>query len=336
MKVSIIITSYNYGAFLGEAIDSALGQTHTDTEVIVVDDGSRDNSAEIINGYGDRIIPVFRENGGQCASFNTGFELCHGDVVILLDADDILTPSAVARQVEHFQDPDVVKSCGFMEIIDADGNRSGDLLPSSLGSSGDYLEINLQNGPNIYQSSFTSCNAWSRSFLEKIMPLPENDLLGSDGYLTAIEWLFGRIAFIHEAIALYRFHGDNKGPMNFSFDTAYMKKRVRRWDYRNQFAEMRAGKLGYRINRGQFWKQRNWRLNLMSYTLGLLGENDNTPSLWTLASSPFQRHSGTPWKSASVALLMSLVWLLPGKQAIGLARYLLTSRLYGTVKLSQQ
>jgi glycosyltransferase involved in cell wall biosynthesis len=150
MKVSIIITNYNYGAYLVEAIDSALDQTHDDTEVIVVDDGSQDNSAEIIKGYGDRIIPIFRENGGQCASLNTGFRKCQGDVVILLDADDILMPSAVERHLERFQDPDVVKSCGYMEIIDIDGNRSGELLPASLGRSGDYLYINLENSPNLY------------------------------------------------------------------------------------------------------------------------------------------------------------------------------------------
>jgi len=336
MKVSIIITSYNYGAFLGEAINSALDQTHADTEIIVVDDGSLDNSAEIINSYGGRITPIFKENGGQCSSFNTGFEKSQGDVVILLDADDRLMNTAAARHVEHFRDPDVVKSCGYMEITDIDGNRSGDLLPASLGRSGDYLEISLRNGPNTYQSSFTSGNAWSRSFLEKIMPLPEGDLIGPDGYLTAVEWLFGRIAFIHDVIGLYRFHGNNKGPMNFRFDANYMNNRLQRWECRTQYAEMWASRLGYKVRQKEFYKQRNWRLSLMSYTLGLLGENDKPPSFWALAFSPFQRHGGLPWKSISVSFLLSLIRILPRKQALGLAHYLLTSRLYRCVEVPQQ
>jgi glycosyltransferase involved in cell wall biosynthesis len=67
--VSVIINNYNYGRFLGEAIDSVLNQTYQRTETIVVDDGSTDNSREIIAGYGDRIIPVLKANGGQ----NSGF-----------------------------------------------------------------------------------------------------------------------------------------------------------------------------------------------------------------------------------------------------------------------
>jgi len=72
ITVSIIIDNYNYGRFLGEAIDSALAQTYPHVEVIVVDDGSTDNSREVIAKYGDRIIPVLKENGGQASAFNAG------------------------------------------------------------------------------------------------------------------------------------------------------------------------------------------------------------------------------------------------------------------------
>ena len=90
--VSILINNYNYAQYLSQAIDSALGQTYTNTEIIVVDDGSTDNSREIINSYGNQIISVLKENGGQASAINAGFAASKGDIICLLDADDIFLP----------------------------------------------------------------------------------------------------------------------------------------------------------------------------------------------------------------------------------------------------
>src|SRR5437764_4532232 len=93
-QVSIIISSYNYARFLGAAIDSALAQTYPHCEVIVVDDGSTDESRDILASYGTRIVPVFKENGGQASSMNAGVRASKGDVLIFLDSDDLLFPAA--------------------------------------------------------------------------------------------------------------------------------------------------------------------------------------------------------------------------------------------------
>src|SRR5262249_8062926 len=106
---SIIINNYNYGRFLNDAINSALAQSYPNVEVIVVDDGSTDNSREIIAGYGDRIVPVLKENRGQPSAFNAGFATSGGDVILFLDSDDALLPTAVERAVGLFQNPGVVK-----------------------------------------------------------------------------------------------------------------------------------------------------------------------------------------------------------------------------------
>src|SRR4051812_4883990 len=82
--VSIIIDNYNYARYLPDAIDSALGQTYRPIEVIVVDDGSSDGSREIIIAYGDRLLPVFKANGGQASAFNAGLASCQGEIVIFL------------------------------------------------------------------------------------------------------------------------------------------------------------------------------------------------------------------------------------------------------------
>src|ERR1019366_4357461 len=95
--VSILINNYNYGRFLRDAIDSALNQTYSNIEVIVVDDGSTDSSREIIATYEKRIIPVLKANGGQASAFNAGFAASKGDWVYLLDSDDLFNAKKVER-----------------------------------------------------------------------------------------------------------------------------------------------------------------------------------------------------------------------------------------------
>src|SRR5260370_24940072 len=93
---SIVINNYNYAGFLREAIDSALNQTCRDTEVLVVDDGSTDGSRQVITGYGDRIVPVFKDNGVQTSSLNAVFRISPGQV-IHCDAQDIALLPGVAQ-----------------------------------------------------------------------------------------------------------------------------------------------------------------------------------------------------------------------------------------------
>jgi cellulose synthase/poly-beta-1,6-N-acetylglucosamine synthase-like glycosyltransferase len=126
---SIIIDNYNYGRLLKDAIDSALAQTYRNTEVIVVDDGSTDNSREIIAGYGDRIIPVLKENGGQASALNAGFAVSQGDVILFLDADDVLLPTAAENAMPCFEDSGLVKVIGLYGwLINAASKRGKSFL----------------------------------------------------------------------------------------------------------------------------------------------------------------------------------------------------------------
>src|SRR6516165_1862808 len=93
IRATIIINNYNYGRFLAAAIESALNQTYVNTEIVVVDDGSTDDSRQVIVGYGDRVRPVLKANGGQASAFNAGFAASTGDVICMLDADDLFYPN---------------------------------------------------------------------------------------------------------------------------------------------------------------------------------------------------------------------------------------------------
>ncbi len=100
--VTILINNYNYADFLDKAIASALSQDYTNKEVVVIDDGSQDDSHKIIRKYGDNVRSVLKENGGQASTFNTGLEVCRGEIVCFLDADDTFTAEKVSRIVELF------------------------------------------------------------------------------------------------------------------------------------------------------------------------------------------------------------------------------------------
>ena len=207
--VSIIINNYNYDCFLKEAINSALNQTYSQTEVIVVDDGSTDNSQEIITSYGNRIIPVLKENGGQASAINAGFAIVKGNIVIFLDADDVLLPDIVQRVVAVFQDrKELVKVQYRLQIIDVLGG-GGEVFPDSQYMPNGNLQQHILKFHR-YNWPPTSGNAFLTSVLYQILPMPEALYRVSvDEYLNNLIVMFGSIASLNEVGALYRVHGKN-------------------------------------------------------------------------------------------------------------------------------
>ncbi len=209
-RVSVIVNNYNYGRFLRYAIDSAVNQTYSHTEVIVVDDGSTDESAEIIADYGNNILAILKENGGQASAFNAGYEVSNGDIIIFLDADDILLPTAAAKVVEFFKDQTASKVHWPLWEINENGQKKGGVFPSGILGEGNLLYKMSKYGPNGYISSPTSGNAWSRKFLEKVLPMPTDAFkISADGYLFMLAPLFGTVGLIKEPQSFYRIHGKN-------------------------------------------------------------------------------------------------------------------------------
>jgi glycosyltransferase involved in cell wall biosynthesis len=120
--VSILIPCYNNEQFVGEAIDSALAQSYQNIEVIVVDDGSSDGSLEVIKSYSNRIRWHAGLNRGACAARNTAFKLSKGDFIQFLDADDILLPEKIKKQM-----PALLS--GSADVVVCKGTLFGDGRP---------------------------------------------------------------------------------------------------------------------------------------------------------------------------------------------------------------
>ena len=96
--ISVVIPTYNYGHFVTEAVDSVLAQTYRHYEVVVVDDGSTDDTRARLAPYGDRIRYIHQENQGLSAARNTGIRAARGGVIGLLDSDDKWHPRKLETQ----------------------------------------------------------------------------------------------------------------------------------------------------------------------------------------------------------------------------------------------
>src|SRR5262249_45771013 len=118
MKLSVIIANYNYQAFVGAAIESALAVDWPQKEVIVVDDGSTDDSRSVIDRYRARVAAHFRPKSDQLGAHIFGFEQSTGDVIIFLDADDLLEPGVMLELAKIWR-PGISKVQYRMNLIDA-------------------------------------------------------------------------------------------------------------------------------------------------------------------------------------------------------------------------
>lgn len=211
--VTIVINNHNYGRFLSDAIESALGQSYARVEVVVVDDGSTDSSREVIEHFAGRVVPVFKANEGQAAALNAGFSASHGEIVIFLDADDRLHAHIVERVVDAFRaDSSVAKVQYRMEVIDSSGRPTGEIKPplSWPLPSGDLRRHVLAFSDDLTWMA-TSGNAFAADALRQIFPIPAADYapVGADWYLRHLAALIGSVVSLDDAGADYRVHDTN-------------------------------------------------------------------------------------------------------------------------------
>jgi glycosyltransferase involved in cell wall biosynthesis len=224
--VSIIIDNFNYGRFLHAAIDSALAQTYTPVEVVAVDDGSTDNSCEIISSYGDRVSAVFKPNGGHASAFNAGFRASHGSIVMFLDADDMLLPNAVEEVVRAWH-PGLAKAQFVLAHIDDGGRALGGTVPylPAQMPDGDIRGSILNAGG--YIGVPTSGNAFARTVLDRLMPLPESNWRqAADTSLEIIAPFLGDVVSIRKTLGCYRIHESNHGMLGDDLDSRKLRVKI--------------------------------------------------------------------------------------------------------------
>ncbi len=206
--VTVLIDTYNYGQFIEEAVESALAQEfpREQREILVVDDGSTDDTTERLKKYGDAIRYLRKPNGGQASAFNFGFAEARGEIIATLDADDLWMPQKLRRVCETFaKNPEagMVYHRSYMWR----GGKEAQEDSHFCEVSGRVLEsqVSLLSYPMVA----TSCLAFRRSTLNKLLPIPEALWSQADAYLTALVIFVSPVAALPEFLAKYRVHGAN-------------------------------------------------------------------------------------------------------------------------------
>jgi glycosyltransferase involved in cell wall biosynthesis len=195
--ISVVIPAYNGEPFLEQAIESAVAQTWPRTEVLVVDDGSTDRSAEIAGSSSVKLVR--QENRGVAAARNRGVDEAEGELLSFLDQDDMLRPEKLERQLEALlaQPEAGMSSCKMRVVLEP-----GCSVP-------DWIDPDLF-GREVYSVQLGTILVWRRTF-ERIGRLDDSYRWGND-----TDWFMRSreakvpIARVNEALMLYRVHDQNE------------------------------------------------------------------------------------------------------------------------------
>ena len=206
-KVSCVVTAYNYARFLPQALDSALTQDYPNLEVIVVDDGSTDDTPAVLAAYGDRVTVLRQENAGVVAATSAGITAASGRLITFLDGDDMWPAGRVRALVDALRGaPCAGIAYGDQEVVDAEGRT----VSPSLRATGGVPSLSGRLFGRLTERNFISGGAMMvRAELRPLFhPLPSH--AGYQDWWIALQ--ASRVAdvvSIDDTVNRYRLHGDN-------------------------------------------------------------------------------------------------------------------------------
>jgi glycosyltransferase involved in cell wall biosynthesis len=210
-KISVIIPNYNYARFLDQAIQSVLKQTYGNLELIVVNNGSTDNSLKVVEKYGSQILLIDQANLGQSGARNSGLSVAKGDLVAFLDADDFWEPNKLEIQIQLINESTQLVYCGIRQFEDPGDNNKRVLLPKYRGDcSNNFIDL---PGASIVLSG-ESTALFSRDLLEKVgfFDAGLNSTAGWD-FLRRCSRLTN-FDFVNQPLVNYRLHASNMSKSN--------------------------------------------------------------------------------------------------------------------------
>jgi glycosyltransferase involved in cell wall biosynthesis len=263
--ISVVMATYNYGRFIEEAIDSVLSQEYPQerVQIVVVDDGSTDDTAERVKKYGSKIVYFRKPNGGQASALNLGFAEARGEIIALLDADDYFLPGKLARVAEAFErNPGLgMFYHPFLEFdMETKEQRVSKFPPLISGSPFEDLK------KFVWYAGPGTCASFRRKFLDRLLPIPEEIRMLADGYLGSLIVFVAPILAVPECLSGYRFHGKNAYHADGNQSVEARKKRLPL--YQVEFGAMRR----WLADNGYTRKQIPVRVFLDCWNIYLEGE----------------------------------------------------------------
>ncbi|SKB15694.1 Glycosyl transferase [Planktothrix sp. PCC 11201] len=205
-QISVIIPAYNCDRYVGQAVESILNQTYDADEIIIIDDGSQDNTRQVLQPYSDYIRYVYQENQGVSVARNHGLNLARGEFIVFLDADDIFLPDKLAAQLAVFQaQPHLgLVQSGWRRVTD-----TGELLMDA--TPWDYVpELNLENWLRWKPLGTMGTLMFRREWLLKINGFEPGLAHAEDVDLILRMALFGcESAWLRQSTVCYRQHDRN-------------------------------------------------------------------------------------------------------------------------------
>jgi glycosyltransferase involved in cell wall biosynthesis len=281
-SISFLINNYNYGRFLADAITSVLNQDlEEDYEIIVVDDGSIDDSREVIAQFGNRITAILKPNGGQASAFNAGVAASSGEWICFLDADDVVRSDKAQMILQTAADHPAAEWI-FHPLKPVHANLSPISVQDDLPPIAHPIDVRaaMQSGRLDYKKlpfpiPATSGMSIRRSHLERLFPLPESDGISvNDTYLQPATMGNAPGVFLAITLACQRYHGSN----------IYVSLKRHDGETKNHALKARIVLLA------AYWLQRNFiRLTRFSYTLLALGIAEQWRSKLPLPESDQQK-----------------------------------------------
>lgn len=205
LPITVFMAAYNASAYIKESISSILNQTFSDFELLIVDDGSTDNTVEIIKRINDSRIRLIRneENKGLGYTRNIALNAAKGEFLAILDSDDIAFPNRLERQMEIFKSrPNLALLGSFAHIINKNGRRTGEKIYPNVGT--DRIKATL-----LFANSFAHSTVMMRTSIFKAVGGYPNHTVAQDYALISRVALKHEIDNLPEYLVEYRIHDDN-------------------------------------------------------------------------------------------------------------------------------
>jgi glycosyltransferase involved in cell wall biosynthesis len=232
--VSVVIPAYNCAHFIGDALDSVVNQNYTPLEVYVVDDGSTDETCDVVARYGSAVTLIRQRNAGAAVARNEGMRRARGKYVALLDADDVWLPGKVRLQIDHLErHADVAMCCTRWQLLYPDAAGRYHIEHAAAPES---VAVDPKCGGWIYCELLLDCGVWTstvvmrRELGERIGGFDPELRRGQDYDYWLRASQVTRIDRLDATLALYRMHvaHDRKFP-DTNWELAVVSRAMERW-----------------------------------------------------------------------------------------------------------